>query len=237
MSEGQEPRDVLAGPELRQRAVDALSEAFARDAFTVEEFERRVELAHRAETAAELRVLLSDIPRPAAPAVRDDVYGTAHEVLPVPRRSDLPVVNRPDQGFVVGVLGGGSRKGQWVPARYNYAIGVLGGAELDFRDCEFAANEVIDLRCFAFWGGIEIIVPPDIRVDSSGVGIMGGFEYAQEDSRLSRDAPVIRLTGVALMGGVNVTVRYPGETPGDAKKRRKLEKKARRERRRLERGG
>ena len=30
-----------------------------------------------------------------------------------------------------------SRKGHWVPARHNVAIGVMGGCELDFREAVF----------------------------------------------------------------------------------------------------
>lgn len=236
--EGPEDRH-LAGEGLRQAAVDALSEAFAQDAIGVEEFERRVELAHRAETAAELRVLLSDIPRaeqlPAprpgsAPEARRGTDQGIHEVgFPVSRRALATHV--PDQAVVAGVLGGGVRRGRWHPARYTYALGVLGGAELDFREC--ALPPVTNIRCFAIMGGVQIIVPPDVIVESSGVGIMGAFEHIAGDEDLPADAPIIRVSGLAMMGGVEVTVRYPGETAGDARRRLREE---RRERRRLKRG-
>ena len=44
----------------RQKAIDALCEHFANDALTVEEFERRVDQAHKAETTVELQKLLAD---------------------------------------------------------------------------------------------------------------------------------------------------------------------------------
>lgn len=233
-----EPRGPVSD-ELRQAAVDALSDAFAQDVLPVEEFERRVELAHRAATAAELRVLLSDIPRtgqlPAqrpgsAPESRgrSDQRADALEWAGSRRAAATHV---PHQAVVAGVLGGGVRRGRWHPARYTYAVGVLGGAELDFRDC--ALPPVTDIRCFAIMGGVEIIVPPDVIVETSGVGIMGAFEHRAGDEDPPRDAPVIRVSGVAFMGGVEVKVRYPGETAGDAKRRLREE---RRERRRLERG-
>jgi hypothetical protein len=46
-------------------------------------------------------------------------------------------------------------------------------------------------------------------------------------------APTLRITGLACMGGVTVTVRHPGETAGDARRRRKLE---RQDQRRITRG-
>lgn len=205
---------------LRDAAVDALSDAFAQDVLSVEEFERRVELAHRAETAAELRALLDDLPGDASvPARREE--GPAR----------TPPAHVPDQGVVVGLLGGGVRKGRWTPARYNYAVGVLGGAELDFRDC--ALPPVTDVRCFAIMGGVDVVVPPDVIVDTSGVGILGGFDHVAEADEAPAGAPVIRITGVAFMGGVSVQVRQPGESAGEARKRRRIERK---ERRRLKRG-
>ena len=65
MSEAVEGQDAIpAGESSRQKAVDALCEAFADDRISVDEFERRVELAHRAETLDELRMLLRGLPAP-----------------------------------------------------------------------------------------------------------------------------------------------------------------------------
>ena len=229
-------RSEAPGPALRERAVDALAEAFARDALSVEEFERRVELAHRAESEGELRLLLADLgqaipPAPAAPSGRG--APAPHDRRPpAPRPWDTgrpqDPVHRPDQGFVVGVLGGAGRRGSWLPARYNYVVGVLGGAEVDFRDCVLPSGEVTEVRCFAALGGIEIIVPPDVIVETSGVGLLGGFDHNAQNADPAPDAPVLRFTGVAVLGGVDISVRYDGETARDAKRRRKLERKHRR---------
>ena len=151
------------------------------------------------------------------------------DLAPAPSREVATHV--PEQTVILGLLGGGVRRGAWHPARYNYAIGVLGGAELDFREC--ALPPVTDIRAFAVMGGVEIVVPPDVIVETSGVGILGGFEQVSTASTAPPGAPVIRVTGLAFMGGVEVHVRYPGESAREAKRRKKLERK---ERRRLERG-
>lgn len=227
-----EPGSGAPGDQLRQAAVDALSEAFAQDVIPVEEFERRVELAHRAESYKELQHLLSDLPKPQLPAKPGAAGHPGAGTSLQPSSPRAMATHVPEQTVILGVLGGGVRKGAWHPARYNYAIGVLGGCELDFRDC--ALPPVTDVRCFAVMGGVEVIVPPDVIVETSGVGIMGGFEQVAEDQDAPSGAPVIRINGLALMGGVEVNVRYPGETAGEAKKRRKLAKK---ERKRLRDGG
>jgi hypothetical protein len=61
----------------RQVTIDALCEHFANDVMTVEEFERRVDLAHGASSVEDLRALLRDLPGGGLPAVRD-----ASQVVP-----------------------------------------------------------------------------------------------------------------------------------------------------------
>nr|WP_244465509.1 hypothetical protein [Corynebacterium xerosis] len=62
----------------------------------------------------------------------------------------------------------------------------------------------------AIMGGIEIIVPEDIRLTVQGTGLMGGFGTSKSRDvviaghDLPPDAPRVRVTGIALMGGVDV---------------------------------
>jgi hypothetical protein len=109
----------------------------------------------------------------------------------------------------------------------------MGGLSLDFREALLPPGET-DVWIFTLMGGAEIIVPPGLTVESDGIAIMGGFEH-REDSSITDDpnAPILRLRGLALMGGVEVSIRYPGESVRDAKKRAR---ELRREQRRLRRG-
>jgi hypothetical protein len=55
-------------------------------------------------------------------------------------------------------------------------------------------------------GGVPIIVPDDIDVVTEGMGIMGGFEHLGHTSG-DPDAPLLRITGFAIMGGVEIKLR------------------------------
>src|SRR5919108_3541592 len=59
----------------RERTIALLIEHFAQDRLEVEEFESRLDRAHRAATSGELDALLQDLPAPAeaapAPATRE----------------------------------------------------------------------------------------------------------------------------------------------------------------------
>jgi len=214
---------------VRQQAVDALCEHFANDALSVEEFERRVDRAQKAETLEELRKLLQDLPTGDLPIRRDDLSPTH----PPRAEATVPASRVKERGLMVAALGGVDRKGRWIPARQNYCVAVMGGLSLDFREALLPPGET-EVWIFTLMGGAEILVPPGLTVESDGIAIMGGFEHL-EDASVSEDpnAPILRLKGLALMGGVEVKIRYPGETARDAKKRVKEQK---REQRRLRRG-
>jgi hypothetical protein len=204
----------------RERAIAVLSEGFANDALDVEEFERRVTLAHTSESAEEIAALTSDLSASTtalakatvtlAPATPDD--GVAPET-------------------VYAIFGGVDRRGTWnVPRRWR-VVAAFGGAQLDLREARFPTG-VIDLTVKAVFGGVQIIVPPGLAVEVQGTAIMGGFQNVNRaPAHPDPEAPLLRIRGLALMGGVEITMRLPGESDRQADRRRRLE--TRRERRAL----
>ena len=71
---------------------------------------------------------------------------------------------------------------------------------------------VTDIYVFALMGGVEIIVPPNVRLESDGFAIMGGFEDQLKDPASGDpNVPLIRVHGVAIMGGVEARVADSGE--------------------------
>lgn len=220
------------GPKLvvhtRQVTIDALCEHFANDIMSVEEFEQRVDAAHSAKSVEDLKALLQDLPGGNLPAVAQPA------TVPAPAPMVTAAAHVKDRAFVVAVLGGSSRKGRWSPARKNVAVAVMGGAEIDFREAVMGPG-ITDLQIFTVCGGVEVIVPPGLNVESNGIGILGGFDHTSDSVHLpDPHAPTLRITGVACMGGVHVATRLTGETVRDARRRRKLEKK---EQRRIVKGG
>ena len=207
---------------VRQKTIDALMEHFANDVLTVEEFEARVSTAHTAGSVDELRRILVDLPSGDLPTRREE----RRQVDPGPARAAVPPGRVKDRSFVVAALGGVERKGRWIPARQNYAVAILGGMELDFREALLPPGET-EVWIFSFMGGTEVIVPPGLTVESDGIAIMGGYEHHENiQVALDPDAPILRLKGVAVMAGVEISVRYPGESGRDAKRRNKELRKA-----------
>ncbi len=98
---------------------------------------------------------------------------------------------------------------------------VMGGAGLDFREVRMPPG-VTEVRVVAVMGGVEILVPPGLAVESHDFGVMGGFDGVdQAGVETDPDAPRLVIKGFACMGAVEVAVRLPGESGRDARRRRR----------------
>jgi len=78
---------------------------------------------------------------------------------------------------------------------------IFGGGKLDLRDAK-VHKDGAKLTINAIFGGVEVLVPKDCKIVTSGTGVMGGWE----SKIASREAksPVLEITGTAIFGGVEV---------------------------------
>ena len=215
----------------RQRVIDALCEHYAQDRLGIQEFERRLDEANRVATNAELSKLLSDLPSlgDTVPVRRSAGDESGASGLPT-RAGRVPARRVPESQTELAIFSGRVRSGSWVPARKIRAVAMMGGVELDFREALFGPGET-HVHCAAFMGGVEILVPPGVHVDAGGFAILGGFE---EDltggGELPPDAPTLKVTGVAFLGGVDIQTRLPGENSRQARRRVRARERAQLER-------
>lgn len=179
---------------LRERVIDQLKLNYAHDNIDVEEFERRISLAHDGSDREMLKSLIRDLPvlkDESEPAAGDDSWGITWNRGKVKKDDTM-----------IAVLGGVERGGAWTPARYSKIFAFMGGVDLDFTDAKFPPGTT-ELDIFCIMGGVEMVVPEGVNVEMSGVPIMGGFE-----DRVGRggyeDGPTLKIRGVAIMGGVEV---------------------------------
>jgi hypothetical protein len=192
---GENPR-LRASDADRDRAASVLNGAMAEGRLTVDEHADRLNTLYAAKTHAEIVPLLDDLP----------ARGTAAS----------PAKPSGEVGHIVAILSGATRKGSWtVPSAMN-VVTVLGGVELDFREATLPAGE-ITLSAVCILGGMEITVPPEMHVIDNGVAILGGREVtADSDESVQPGAPVLRISGFCLLGGVEVKrkARKPKRDPG-----------------------
>lgn len=193
----------------RERASEIVRHATGEGRLDLNEADSRLRAIYAATTYGELEAINDDLP---AVVNRAGSAGGLRQA--------------PESGLAVAIMSGFERKGAWRVPRRMTSIAFWGGGELDLREAIIDADEV-RIRAFAVMGGIDIVLPENAEVHSSGFGIMGGFDHAADDCRKAT-GPRIIVTGFAFWGGVAVRKR-----PTDPELRRQRE--ARREERRLRR--
>jgi hypothetical protein len=218
----------------RERVAEVLRDALAEGRLDMTEFEERLDATYSARTYGELAPITRDLPvggAPAAPRVsmtkepeRDG--GWAGRITGA----------EPSSTWAVAVMSGFQRKGRWtVPRRFN-CFAFWGGGEIDLREADFSAGEVV-INCVAIMGGTQVVVPPGIEVVVRGLGIMGGFDHGEEGVPGDPGAPRVIVTGFAVWGGVGVERKVTRAERLRLKEERRQEKLERRqERERLGRG-
>lgn len=113
--------------------------------------------------------------------------------------------NGDDDSFVrsFALMGGVTRRNRSEAFRGGDLSAMMGGVELDLREAQLADGRAV-VEVFVMWGGIEIVVPPDWRVESEVTPIMAGFE---DNTRLMPGGEVagtLVVRGFGVMGGIEV---------------------------------
>jgi cell wall-active antibiotic response 4TMS protein YvqF/uncharacterized protein DUF1707 len=205
--------DLATLREAREQVIARLSDAFAKDAIGVEDFEGRLTLVHRADSVSEVERVVSDLVLASSPMTLATV-------------SALPAVSAAAPAAVTAVLGGVQRGGPWMLPRRLAAVAVFGGIVLDLREAILLPG-VTEIHVMAVMGGVQMIVPPSLSVEVSGTAILGGFAHLDRmAARLDPERPLLRVVGRAILGGVAVETRLPGESERQAHRRRHPERPA-----------
>lgn len=190
----------------RELVAERLREAVAEGRLDMEEFDERLGAAYQARTHGELTPLVRDLP---APGTTTDMArrpgGDAALREGGDRWSGLVGQGRATSGGAFAFWGGFGRKGGWTVGRKFTAAVFMGGGEIDLREARFE-DRVTVIRCFALMGGVGVVVPPDMDVEVTGWGFMGGFgeSGSSAEGGISPGSPRVIVTGFALMGGVGV---------------------------------
>jgi Domain of unknown function (DUF1707)/Cell wall-active antibiotics response 4TMS YvqF len=166
----------------RESVVERLQAAASEGRLDLEEFEERMATAYRAKTFGELAPLTADLPE-----------------------------NAPDGPPEITLHATGSsvtRRGAWVVPRRVVVKGNFGTTKLDLTQARLLSNEV-EVAIDAGAGTVVIVVPPDTRVDASGLRTSFGSTNIRTDTTAESGGRArlhLTLVGQSHMG--TVTVRH-----------------------------
>ena len=176
----------------RERTIDLLSTHFAHDHITLDELERRLELAYRAASMTELAALTSDLEAAPAPAAETAVA--------------LPSI-APDRDRLVSVMSETQRRGMWVVPQQLDVVAVMSDTLVDLTQATLPSG-IIDIRVKALMAAVKIIVPPGVRIANRLGNFMASVQVMPDEGPARPDLPVIRLSGWAFMAEVQTKTRH-----------------------------
>ena len=209
--------DVLISDVERQHVVGLLRTSVGEGRITLDEFADRVGDVWAARTRADLQAATRQLPVPAPlpsmPAVPEQTTGSV-----APRRFTR---------WTVAIMGGHERKGRWRVRGTTNAFAMMGGCKLDLRNAEVEGPELV-ITAITIMGGIEVVVPEGIPVDLTGFAFMGGKDCRIADVPVIPGAPIVRVRGFAVMGGINVRSRKAPSKEAEERERRRQERAERR---------
>lgn len=222
-NDAQPERSPSAAPSAtdREAVMSALGDAYAADQLELDELERRMARVYRATSHDALAEVLTGLGGQGSLSRAPVVSSRAPAAVAAAQRAQTDLSIRaydygvatvarpeivPERAVLMGVMGAAERKGAWVVPRQLKVFAAMGGVDLDFREAQFGSG-VTEVEVFALFGGVDIKVPTGVRVESTGVGIMGGFSVSGADADPGPDAPVLRINGVAIMGGVEAKMK------------------------------
>ena len=82
-----------------------------------------------------------------------------------------------------------------------FAVAIFGGVTIKLREAVIDADTTID--AFAAFGGVFVLVPPNVNVEVNGIPLFGGLDEPKNRAHIE-GAPTLRVNAIAIFGGVDV---------------------------------
>lgn len=178
----------------RERTIDVLSTHFANDGITLDELERRLELAYRARSMADLAALTSDLEPSPSSAVAAPASPSVSAIAP-------------DRDRLVSIMSETQRRGVWAAPQRLEVVAVMSDTLIDLTQATLPSG-IIDIRVKAMMAAVKIIVPPGVRVANRMGNFMASVHVDPDEGPARPDLPVIRLSGWAMMSEVKTKTRH-----------------------------
>jgi hypothetical protein len=205
------PVSLIRLRDRREEVIQQLTDHFANDVLTTELFEERIALAHQACTLAALDELVSDL---------QPLSASAERAVLAPLLPDTSLTRNRPVARVAAIFSNQERKGAWSVPPVLKVSSVFGNTELDFRQARLGPG-VTEIRVTVVFGNLEILVPPNLAVECEGTAILASFEHAATGAA-DPDRPLLRITGRAVFGNVQISTRPPGDRWRERGRQREL---------------
>lgn len=192
----EEQKSVVPVGVVRERVIQALTEAFANDVISVAELEDRLEKVYRATSAAEAEALVAGLRQtPAASAGRDLVAASSGPAILLER----------EPARISSIFSSQSRRGIWTVPRELEIFAVFSDTTIDLTQATLPPD-IVELHVSVTFASLRIVIPAGLRVVNriSAFAASVESEPALDLAPMVPGSPVIRLTGHATFSSVEI---------------------------------
>jgi cell wall-active antibiotic response 4TMS protein YvqF/uncharacterized protein DUF1707 len=183
----------------REAALTHLSEAFALDQVSLEQFEERVARAYACREESQLLPLVEDL----GPLRASTLARTPPTEPTQLARDSSP---SPPGRLALAVFGSVEQRTQGAIADGQRVLAVFGNVELDLRELVLPPG-VTELHVRAVFGNVEITVPATLAVECRGTPVFGSFANLARLPAVPAGEAILRIVGSAVFGNVEVRTR------------------------------
>jgi hypothetical protein len=175
--------NLRVSTETKDDAISQLQAAFGDGRLNEQEFELRMTKAMDAQTRGDLEKLVYDLSPWSHPEI----------VPPKPRQS-------------FAIFSGIEHQGRFtLPAHYEVSA-IFGGMVIDLRQAQWEQS-TCDIHIKAIFGGVQIFVPPGVRVVAEGTQVFGGISKDIRGRDLGSSSLTLRLHYLAVFGGIEIKTK------------------------------
>ena len=201
---GSDPWRLRASDAGREAYVGVLQQAFLDGRLSKAEYDERMAAALQARTYADLAPVLAELPVGPGQVPGPPLPATTHRSATVPPGAVAPATG---SAPILALFSEVARESRWTVSDGQSAVAVFGSVKLDLRTALLESTST-EIRANAIFGSVQITIPGDIAVHVDGFGAFG--EYKRTDQRTVVESPdvgpVVRVTGLALFGSVEVII-------------------------------
>lgn len=184
-------------PDYRDQIIRRLETAYAENKLELEEYERRLDLAWKAEFIEDLETLVHDFPGLQQSASRD-----------ITNDFDKEIVGADDETKIT-LLGDQHLTAEDFSNKRIQSFSVVGDVNIDirrFRNCE----EPIRIKISSLIGDTRIIIPRGMNVKNRLKSLLGDYELVRADEeslqseRFEESRGTCILEGFSLLGDISI---------------------------------
>lgn len=209
--------------DLRDRALDRLTSAYAGGSISLEEYERRAQAVQRSYAPPDIESQVADLPVAAPNAAMTGAAGAARLAPATARSTATSGRNRHERPlspaaaeelriesrhgspeFALCVMGERSFSGDWLNSDQATTLTLMGSTTFDLRNTALPPGR-LRIEALAVMGEVRILVPQGLPVRMTAFPFMGEAKiHGSVEQRVDRDGPWVEVSGMAFMGSIIV---------------------------------